>query len=30
MAEWVKSRGPAAPVRFSNIEIRDKLPAGWE
>jgi len=30
MAEWVKSRGPAVPVRFSNIEIRDKLPAGWE
>jgi UDP-glucose 4-epimerase len=30
MAEWVKSRGPAAPVRFSNIEIREKLPSGWE
>jgi UDP-glucose 4-epimerase len=30
MAEWVRSRGPATPVRFSNIEIRDKLPAGWE
>jgi UDP-glucose 4-epimerase len=30
MAEWVKSRGPAAPVRFSDIEIRDKLPAGWQ
>jgi UDP-glucose 4-epimerase len=30
MAEWVKSRGPAVPVRFGDIEIRDKLPAGWE
>jgi UDP-glucose 4-epimerase len=30
MAEWVKSRGPATPVRFSDIEVRDKLPAGWE
>jgi len=30
MAAWVKSRGPATPVRFSDIEIRDKLPAGWE
>lgn len=30
MAAWVKARGPAAPVRFSDIEIRDKLPAGWE
>jgi len=30
MAEWVKSRGPAVPVKFSNIEIRDKLPKGWE
>jgi UDP-glucose 4-epimerase len=29
MAEWVRSRGPATPVRISDIEIRDKLPAGW-
>jgi len=30
MADWVKGRGPATPVRFSDIEIRQKLPAGWE
>lgn len=30
MAQWVQSRGPATPVRFSDIEIRDKLPKGWE
>jgi UDP-glucose 4-epimerase len=30
MAEWVKARGPATPVKFSDIEIRDKLPASWE
>ena len=30
MAAWVKARGPATPVRFTDIEIRDKLPAGWE
>ncbi len=30
MAAWVKRRGPATPVRFSDIEIREKLPAGWE
>jgi UDP-glucose 4-epimerase len=30
MADWVRSRGPATPVRFSDIEIRYKLPAGWE
>jgi UDP-glucose 4-epimerase len=30
MAQWVQSRGPATPVRFGDIEIRDKLPAGWE
>ncbi len=30
MAEWVKAHGPATPVRFSDIEVRDKLPAGWE
>ncbi len=30
MAAWVKSRGTATPVKFSDIEIREKLPAGWE
>ena len=30
MADWVRSRGPATPVRFSDIEIREKLPAGWD
>lgn len=30
MAKWVQTRGPATPVRFSDIEIRDKLPKGWE
>src|SRR5205807_1252425 len=30
MAAWVKSRGPAEPVTFSDIEIREKLPAGWD
>lgn len=30
MAEWVKACGPAVPVRFSDIEVREKLPAGWE
>ncbi|MCE9608443.1 MAG: NAD-dependent epimerase/dehydratase family protein [Planctomycetia bacterium] len=30
MARWVKERGPAIPVRFSDIEIREKLPSGWE
>lgn len=29
MADWVKARGPATPVRFADIEIREKLPAGW-
>jgi UDP-glucose 4-epimerase len=29
MAAWVKSRGPATPVRFDSIEIREQLPAGW-
>jgi UDP-glucose 4-epimerase len=29
MAAWVKNRGPATPVRFSAIEVRDKLPVGW-
>jgi UDP-glucose 4-epimerase len=30
MAAWVRQRGPATPVRFSDIEVRDQLPAGWE
>jgi UDP-glucose 4-epimerase len=30
MAGWVKAHGPATPVKFSGIEIREKLPAGWE
>jgi UDP-glucose 4-epimerase len=30
MADWVKSKGPAVPVQFKNIEIREKLPGGWE
>ncbi len=30
MADWVRSRGPATPLRFSDIEVRDQLPAGWE
>jgi UDP-glucose 4-epimerase len=30
MAEWVKRRGPATPVRFSAIEVRDNLPGSWE
>ena len=29
MAAWVKSRGPASPVEFKNIEIREKLPPSW-
>jgi UDP-glucose 4-epimerase len=29
MAAWVKARGPAEPVTFSDIEIRENLPAGW-
>lgn len=29
MAAWVKSRGPARPVEFKDIEIRDKLPPSW-
>lgn len=29
MARWVKERGPARPVEFKDIEIREKLPAGW-
>jgi hypothetical protein len=30
MAAWVRERGPTAPVKFANIEIRKNLPAGWE
>jgi UDP-glucose 4-epimerase len=30
MAAWVKARGPAAAVTFKDIEVRDRLPAGWE
>ena len=30
MADWVKSRGTATPVKFTKIEIREKLPSGWE
>jgi UDP-glucose 4-epimerase len=29
MATWVRSRGPATPVRFGNIEIQKKLPPSW-
>lgn len=29
MADWVKRRGSAEPVQFSDIEIRHKLPASW-
>jgi UDP-glucose 4-epimerase len=29
MAAWVLARGPATPVTFSDIEVRQKLPAGW-
>ena len=29
MAEWVKERGAASPVCFSDIEIRTNLPDGW-
>jgi UDP-glucose 4-epimerase len=30
MARWIQRRGPATPVRFSAIEIRQNLPSGWE
>lgn len=30
MAKWVQGRGPATPIKFTDIEIREKLPAGWE
>ena len=29
MAAWVKKRGSTPPIRFDNIEVYDKLPAGW-
>lgn len=30
MANWVRQHGPSSPVKFSDIEIREKLPVGWE
>ena len=30
MAAWVRSRGPARPVTFSNIELTKNLPASWQ
>jgi UDP-glucose 4-epimerase len=30
MADWVKSKGPAVPILFRDIEIRENLPGGWE
>jgi UDP-glucose 4-epimerase len=29
MADWVKRRGPATPVKFDNIEIEKNLPPSW-
>jgi UDP-glucose 4-epimerase len=29
MAKWVKSRGPAKPVEFTNIELFKNLPPSW-
>lgn len=29
MAAWVKKQGPAQPVEFKNIEIRQNLPPAW-
>jgi UDP-glucose 4-epimerase len=29
MADWVRSRGPARPVTFSDIEITKNLPPSW-
>ena len=29
MAGWVKSKGPARPVEFSNIELHKNLPPSW-
>lgn len=30
MARWVRSRGPAPPVTFQDIEIRKNLPPSWQ
>jgi len=30
LAEYVKSLGPAVPVKLPDTEIRHKLPKGWE
>lgn len=30
MAEWVKARGPMAPVTFDNIELTENLPPSWK
>jgi UDP-glucose 4-epimerase len=30
MGEWVRSRGPAHAVTFSNIELRKNLPPSWQ
>lgn len=29
MAAWVRSRGPAIPAEFGNIELHKNLPAAW-
>jgi UDP-glucose 4-epimerase len=29
MATWVRERGPATPVRFSNIEVAKNMPSTW-
>ena len=29
MAKWVKSKGPATPVEFKNIEVHRNLPPSW-
>lgn len=29
MAAWVRARGPAMPVKFSNIEVARNLPESW-
>lgn len=29
MAEWVRNHGPREPVRFDQIEVREKLPPSW-
>lgn len=29
MANWVRTRGPASPVQFDNIEIEKNLPPSW-